>query len=435
MTLLVEHARNGQITEEMRIVAQKERVSPEFIRESLAKGLIIIPKNIHHNISPIGIGAGLFIKINSNIGTSMFVCDKVNEIAKAKISVQYGADTIMDLSTGKTEGDLQELRQKILKEIPIPLGTVPIYQAGLRAMRRSGAIIDMTEDDMLGVVEQQAKEGVDFFTIHAGITREICQYVKNHPRMLGIVSRGGTFLTAWCLHHGKENPYLKNFDYLLELAQKYDFALSLGDGMRPGSVFDATDYVQVQELMELSKLVDRCWSRNVQVMVEGPGHLPFNHIEANVKLQKSLCKGAPFYVLGPLVTDIAPGYDEITAAIGGTMAAIAGADFLCYVTPAEHLGLPTLDEVKRGVIASKIAAHAADIVHRPKEALEWDHRMDIARKNLDWETMIKTAVDPETAEKIHYRGNPNRQERRCSMCGDFCAIKVLDDALNEKSCD
>lgn len=429
MTLQMKLARDGQITEEMKQVAQKEHVSPEYIQKGIASGRIIITKNSNHKIPSLGIGEGLFTKINSNIGTSMFVCDKAMEIEKAKISLKYGADTIMDLSTGKTEEDVRELRQQILREIPIPLGTVPIYQAGLRAQRRNGAIINLTEDDMFSVVEEQAKEGVDFFTIHCGITKQLCDHIKQHPRTMGIVSRGGTFLIAWILNNGQENPYYKNFDYLLEMAQKYDFSLSLGDGMRPGCVFDATDYSQVSELLEISKLVQRCWDKNVQVMVEGPGHMPANQIATNMQLQKSVCKGAPFYVLGPLVTDIAPGYDEITSAIGGTIAAMSGANYLCYVTPAEHLGLPNLDDVKRGVIASKIAAHAADIVKRPEQALEWDRQMDIARKNLDWPGMIKHAIDPETAEKVHYRGNPNKQESRCSMCGDFCAIKILDDAL------
>ena len=432
MSNLMQLAREGQITEEMQIVATNEHVTAEFIQKGIANGHIIIPKNNSHNIAPIGIGDGLFTKINSNIGTSMFVCDKEAELEKARISVKFGADTLMDLSTGKTEADLIEIRQQLLNEIPIPLGTVPIYQAGLRALNRDGAIINMTEDDMFSVVEEQAKEGVDFFTIHCGITQQVCEYIKTHPRTMGIVSRGGTFLVAWILHHELENPFSRNFDYLLDLAQQYNFSLSLGDGLRPGSVFDATDYVQIQELLEISKLVQRCWDKNVQVMVEGPGHVPANQIATNMQLQKSLCKGAPFYVLGPLVTHIAPGYDEITSAIGGTMAAMAGANYLCYVTPAEHLGLPNLEEVKRGVIASKIAAHAADIVKRPEFALEWDKRMDIARKNLDWKGMIEASIDPETASAIHYRGTPSQEETRCSMCGNFCAIKVLDDALKEK---
>jgi phosphomethylpyrimidine synthase len=362
----------------------------------------------------------------------MFVCDKEQEMAKAKISVKFGADTVMDLSSGKTETDIRDLRKRMIKEIPVPIGTVPVYQAALRALKRDGAIINMTEDDMFSVVEEQAKEGVDFFTIHCGITQQTCEYIRSHPRMMGVVSRGGTFMTAWVLTHNQENPYHKNFDYLLELAKKYDFSISLGDGLRPGCVFDATDYAQIQELTEISKLVEKCWEKDVQVMVEGPGHVPANQIATNMQLQKSLCKNAPFYVLGPLVTDIAPGYDEITAAIGGTIAALSGANYLCYVTPAEHLGLPNLEEVKRGVIASKIAAHAADIVKRPEVALEWDRKMDVARKNLDWPNMIKNAIDPETAEAIHYRGAQTKKDLVCSMCGDFCAVKILDDILTKE---
>lgn len=430
---LMRLAKDHKLTNDMQIVADKEKVSVEFIQKGLASGRIVIPKNNLRQIAPIGIGDGLFIKINSNIGTSMFVCDPSQELQKAKISVQYGADTVMDLSSGKTEDDIRTLRKNILTEIPVPLGTVPIYQVGLRALKRHGAIIHMTEDDMFNVIEEQAKAGVDFFTIHAGITQQLCSYVQDHPRMMGIVSRGGTFLTAWILYHQQENPLNKNFDNLLELAQKYDFSLSLGDGMRPGCQFDSSDYAQNQELLEISKLVIRSWEKNVQVMVEGPGHMPANQIAANMTLEKSLCKGAPYYVLGPLVTDIAPGYDEITAAIGGTIAGIAGANFLCYVTPAEHLGLPTLEETKRGVIASKIAAHAVDIVKRPEFALEWDKKMDYARKNLDWDQMINTSIDPDTARTIHYRSDPKKKEARCSMCGDFCAIKVLDEILKTSS--
>jgi phosphomethylpyrimidine synthase len=431
MTLMKE-ARNNIITEEMKFVAKKEKVTPEFIRKGIASGKIIITKNNRHQIDPMAIGEGLFIKINSNIGTSMYVCDPDAEMEKARISVKYGADTLMDLSTGKTEADIRNLRKRLLDEIKIPIGTVPVYQAGFRALNRDKAIIHMTEDDMFSVVEEQAKEGIDFFTIHTGVTKQICDHIKTHPRMMGVVSRGGTFMASWILHNGEENPYYKNFDYLLEMAQEYDFSLSLGDGMRPGGIFDATDNVQIHELLEISDMVQRCWDKDIQVMVEGPGHMPANQIAANMQLQKALCKGAPFYVLGPLVTDVAPGYDHIVGAIGGTMAAMAGANYLCYVTPAEHLGLPNLDDTKRGVIASKIAAHAADIVKRPEEALAWDRTMNLARKNLDWELMINTAIDPDLAREVHYRGKPNKDEPRCSMCGDFCAIKILDQALSDE---
>jgi phosphomethylpyrimidine synthase len=286
----------------------------------------------------------------------------------------------MDLSTGVTEDDVKNIRKQILKEVKVPLGTVPIYQSALRALEKKGAIINFDEDDLFNVVEEQAKEGVDFFTIHVGVTKEIINYLKDHPRTMGVVSRGGTFLAAWILENDLENPFNRNYDYLLEMAKEYDFTLSLGDGMRPGSIFDSTDYAQIQELMEISKLVKRAWSQNVQVMVEGPGHIPANEIERNIKIMKSLCNNAPFYVLGPLVTDIAPGYDHIVSAIGGVMAGMAGADYLCYVTPSEHLALPNKEEVKRGTIASKIAAHAVNIARYGKRASDWDFKMDIARK-------------------------------------------------------
>jgi len=351
------------------------------------------------------------LRINANIGSSKRVCDINEELEKARIAVTYGADTIMDLSTGVTEDDVKNIRKQILKEIKVPLGTVPIYQSALRALEKKGAIINFDEDDLFNVVKEQAKEGVDFFTIHVGITKNIINHLKDHPRNMGVVSRGGTFLAAWILENDLENPFNRNYDYLLEMAKEYDFTLSLGDGMRPGSIFDSTDYAQIQELIEISKLVKRAWSQNVQVMVEGPGHIPANEIERNIKIMKSLCNGAPFYVLGPLVTDIAPGYDHIVSAIGGVMAGMAGADYLCYVTPSEHLALPNKEEVKRGTIACKIAAHAVNIAKYGKRA-----------------------IDPELSREIHFRnGNVDDDDDVCSMCGEFCAIKILKDALDKKA--
>jgi phosphomethylpyrimidine synthase len=429
MTTQVDIAKGGKISDEMRKVAVKEGVEPEFVRKGIEKGQIIITKSIVRDIEPIGIGKGLLVKINANVGSSKTVCNIEQELEKAKIAVKYGADTVMDLSTGMTEQDIKTIRGNILREIKVPVGTVPIYQVALRSIEQNGAIIDMTEDNMFGVIEEQAKEGVDFFTIHPGVTKDIVKYLEEHPRNMGVVSRGGTFHAAWILHHDQENPYLKNFDYLLEMAREYDFSLSLGDGMRPGSIFDSTDYAQVQELLEISKLVKSCWEKNVQVMVEGPGHIPAHQIEENIKLQKAVCEEAPFYVLGPLVTDIAPGYDDIVGAIGGTIAGLAGADYLCYVTPSEHLGLPNVEEVKRGVISSKIAAHAVNIARYGKRANQWDEKMDKARKELNWKEMIKLAIDPETAEKIHYRAGPEIDQEPCSMCGEFCSIKILEEAL------
>jgi phosphomethylpyrimidine synthase len=425
-------AREGKTTKEMEMVAKNEQVDVEFIRRGIAEGRIIIPKSNRRELDPpIGIGKGLLVKINANVGSSKTVCDIKGEVEKAKIAVKFGADTVMDLSTGVTEEDIKAIRKKILNEVKVPLGTVPIYQIALRSIEKKGAIIHMDEDDMFNVIIDQAKEGVDFFTVHVGVTKEIINYLVDHPRMMGIVSRGGTFHAAWILEHNQENPFNNNYDYLLELAKEYDFTLSLGDGCRPGSIFDSTDYVQIQELLEISKLVKRAWDKNIQVMVEGPGHIPANEVQRNIEMQKSLCDDAPFYVLGPLVTDIAPGYDEIVSAIGGTLAGLAGADYLCYVTPSEHLGLPTLDEVKRGVIASKIAAHAVNIAKFGKRASDWDYKMDTARKDLNWESMLNLAIDPETAKRIHTR-DKNANDEVCSMCGEFCAIKTLKDALNKK---
>jgi len=425
-------ARDGKITKEMESIAKKEQVDVEFIRKGIAKGRIIIPKSNRRDTEPIGIGEGLLVKINANIGSSKRVCDIEEELEKAKIAVKFGADTVMDLSTGVTEVDVNTIRNKILKEIKVPIGTVPIYQSALRALEKKGAIINFDEDDLFNVVEEQAKEGVDFFTIHVGVTKDIINYLKDHPRTAGVVSRGGTFLAAWILENDLENPFNRNYDYLLDMAKEYDFTLSLGDGMRPGSIFDSTDYAQLQELMEISKLVKRAWAQNVQVMVEGPGHIPANEIERNIKIMKSLCDNAPFYVLGPLVTDIAPGYDHLVGAIGGVMAGLAGADYLCYVTPSEHLALPNKEDVKRGVIASKIAAHAVNIAKYGKRASDWDLKMDIARKNLDWEGMIRHSIDPELSREIHYR-NGKIENDVCSMCGEFCAIKILQDALDKRA--
>jgi len=425
-------ARDGKITKEMEFIAKKEQVDIEFIRKGIAKGRIVVPKSNRRDTEPIGIGEGLLVKINANIGSSKRVCDIEEELEKAKIAVKFGADTVMDLSTGVTEEDVINIRKKILNEIRVPIGTVPIYQSALRALENKGAIINFDEDDLFNVVEEQAKEGVDFFTIHVGVTKNIINYLKDHPRTAGVVSRGGTFLAAWILENDLENPFNRNYDYLLDMANEYDFTLSLGDGMRPGSIFDSTDYAQIQELMEISKLVKRAWERNVQVMVEGPGHVPANEIERNIKIMKSLCDNAPFYVLGPLVTDIAPGYDHLVGAIGGVMAGLAGADYLCYVTPSEHLALPNKEEVKRGVIASKIAAHAVNIAKYGKKASDWDLKIDIARKNLDWEGMIKHSIDPELSRKVHYR-NGKIENDVCSMCGEFCSIKILKDALDKSA--
>jgi len=429
----MKYARDGKITEEMEFVAKAEQLDVEFIRRGVANGRIIIPKSNRRVLErPIGIGEGLLVKINANVGSSKRICNIQDELNKAKIAVKYGADTVMDLSTGITESDVKNIRKSILNEISVPIGTVPIYQSALRALEKKGAIINLDEDDLFNVVEEQAKEGVDFFTIHVGVTKEIINHLKDHPRTMGVVSRGGTFLAAWILENDQENPFNKRYDYLLEMAKEYDFTLSLGDGMRPGCIFDSTDYAQIQELLEISKLVKRAWAQDVQVMVEGPGHIPAHEIERNIKIMKSVCEGAPFYVLGPLVTDIAPGYDHLVSAIGGVIAGLAGADYLCYVTPSEHLALPNQEEVKKGTIASKIAAHAVNIARFGRKASDWDYQMDMARKNLDWEAMIQHSIDPDLAREIHYRDGSSTEKDVCSMCGEFCAIKILKDALEKK---
>lgn len=430
MTTQIKDAKAGKITEEMRIVARDEDQSPKSIRQRIAEGTVIITRNTQReNVHPIGIGKGLSTKINANIGTSPDLCNFELEIEKAKIAVKYGADTIMDLSTG---GDLDDIRRKILKTVNVPIGTVPIYQTAIEVAKKKGSIMHMTEDDIFNSIEKHAKDGVDFMTVHCGVTQQIVKRLAKHPRLMGIVSRGGTFLAAWILHHKRENPLYANYDYLLEMAAKYDFSLSLGDGLRPGCIFDSTDWPQIQELLTIGELIERARAANVQAMVEGPGHLPLNDIKANVQLEKSTCKDAPFYVLGPIVTEIAPGYDHIVGAIGGAIAGLAGADFLCYLTPSEHLGLPNLEDVKEGVIATKIAAHAVDIVKLGSKAAKRDLAMAKARADLDWKKQIENALDPEKATKIRSRVKLKSPET-CSMCSEYCAIKILKEALKTEA--
>jgi phosphomethylpyrimidine synthase len=347
------------------------------------------------------------------------------EIEKAQTAVKYGADTVMDLSVG---GDLDRVRRSIIENVKVPIGTVPIYQTAVQVAKKKGSIMHMTEDDIFRTIEKHARDGVDFMTLHCGVTQRIVERLTKHSRLMGIVSRGGTFLAAWILHNKKENPLYASYDYLLEMAREYDFVLSLGDGLRPGCIFDSTDWSQVQELLTIGELVERARGADVQAMVEGPGHLPLDEIEANVKLEKSICKDAPFYVLGPVVTEIAPGYDHIVGAIGGAIAGLAGADFLCYLTPSEHLGLPTLEDVKEGVIVTRIAAHAVDIARLPHEAAAQDLAVARARANLDWKKHIENALDPERARKIRSRVRL-KSEDTCSMCSEYCAIKILREAL------
>ncbi len=419
----MERAARG-ITPEIEAVSVKEGLEPEIVRRRLVAGRIVIAGNPLHDPEPCGIGEGLSVKVNVNIGTSRDRANPDEELRKARIAVQYGADAIMDLSTG---GDIDSIRRAMLKEVRIPVGTVPIYQTGLRMARKS-AVVDMDEDDIFQGIELHAKDGVDFMTLHCGITLETVQTLRSSERFTDVVSRGGSFLVAWILHNGKENPLYERFDYLLEMARKYEFAISLGDGLRPGCIHDASDAAQLHELQTLGRLVKRARSQGVQTIVEGPGHVPLDQIEWNVRLEKALCDGAPFYVLGPLVTDIAPGYDHITGAIGGALAAYHGADFLCYVTPAEHLCLPSAEDVKEGLMASKIAAHAADLARGRSSAR--DDEMAHARKELDWERMYRVALDPEKARAYRSRGH-NEDTNGCEMCGDVCAIKIVREYLKK----
>ncbi len=421
----LELAKQGILSPQQRHVADAEGVDEEFVLRNIAEGRIVIPANVNHrNLVPCGIGQGLRVKVNANIGTSSDYGTVESELEKLRVAIEFGADTVMDLSTG---GDISAIRRAIIEASHLPVGTVPIYQAGIEAIEKRGAIVSMTVEDIFAAIEQQAKDGVDFMTLHCGVTLATIERLKRQRRLTDVVSRGGAFLIGWMLHNDRENPLYEHFERLLDIAREYDVTLSLGDGMRPGSLADATDRPQIEELIILGELVERAREAGVQVMVEGPGHLPMDQIAANVQLEKSLCRGAPFYVLGPLVTDIAAGYDHIAAAIGAAIAAAAGADFLCYVTPAEHLSLPDSEDVKIGVIASRIAAHAADIVRGIKGAADWDRRMSGARKNLDWELQAKVALDPEKVKAVHdkYRSSGPA----CSMCGKYCAMALVEKYL------
>ena len=423
----LESARLGKITYEMESVADQEGLPPEYIRSGIAGGTIVITHNIKRSgVKPCGIGTGLKTKINANLGTSSDQLDLLNEMKKLEIAVKYGADAVMDLSTG---GDLDEIRRRFLDESPITVGSVPIYNAAVEAVRDEKPIVEMTADDMFRAIERHVSDGIDFITVHCGTTLEVLKRLRNQGRVADVVSRGGAFLIEWMIYNEQENPLYAQFDRLLEIAKEYDATLSLGDGLRPGCLADATDRPQIQELIILGELASRAKEFGVQAMIEGPGHVPLNEIEANILLEKKLCNGAPFYVLGPLVTDIAPGYDHITAAIGAAVAGKAGADFLCYVTPAEHLCLPTLEDVKQGVIASKIAAHVADLAKGIKSAHEWDAKMGKARKNLDWEAQAELAIDPELVIETRAK-NPSSEKEACTMCGKFCAMKGVREYLS-----
>jgi phosphomethylpyrimidine synthase len=421
----MEQARKGQLTNEIRKIADIEGLSSQKLLNRVASGKIVIPCNVNRDTSPLGVGKGLKTKINANVGSSPELEDPLEEVKKALLAVEYGSHTIMDLSTGPK---FREVRRAIMDATEVPIGTVPIYQAGIIASKDKGAVVDMDEDDMFAAIEEQAREGVDFMTIHCGITRDTVEKVQKSKRTMGIVSRGGAFLAAWIIHNQEENPLFKNYDYLLEIAQEHDVTLSLGDGLRPGCLADASDIPQIAELNILGELVQRARAAGIQVMVEGPGHVPLNQIEANMQIQKTVCKEAPFYVLGPIVTDLAPGYDHITSAIGGAIAASAGADFLCYVTPAEHLSIPNLEEVKAGVIASRIAAQAADVALGIGSAWEREMAMARARKNFNWEKQFQLAFDSEIPRKCRERNSSSTRDM-CTMCGEFCALRMVRDNL------
>lgn len=422
----IQAARSGKITYEMEAVADQEGLSPEFIRSGIESGTIVIAHNTKRNgVKPCGIGAGLTTKVNANLGTSPDNTDLSNEMKKLEVAVRYGADSVMDLSTG---GDLDEIRRWFLAKSPITVGSVPIYNAAVEAVKNEKSIVEMTVDDMFNAIERHVSDGIDFITVHCGTTLEVLQRLKAQGRIADVVSRGGAFLIEWMIYNERENPLYSEFDRLLEIAKEYDVVLSLGDGLRPGCLADATDRPQVQELIILGELAARARSYGVQAMIEGPGHVPLNEIEANILLEKKLCNGAPFYVLGPITTDIAPGYDHITSAIGGALAGKAGADFLCYVTPAEHLCLPSIEDVKLGVIASKIAAHVADLAKGIKSAIERDAKMGKARKNLDWNAQAELSIDPQLVIETRLK-NPSSDSEACTMCGKYCAMKGVREYL------
>ena len=423
------YAKKGVITPEMNYVAQAETLNPELVRSEVAAGKMIIPANIHHeNLLPMAIGREAKTKINANIGNSSLSSDIDAELEKLQICLKYGADTVMDLSTG---GDLDAIRSAIIANSTVPIGTVPMYQI----IHDIKEVENLTANDILKTLEKQARQGVSYFTIHAGFLLKFMPLVAK--RKMGIVSRGGSLTASWMMHHHKENPFYEAFDDILEICAAHDVALSLGDGLRPGCLYDATDEAQLSELRVLGELALRAWEKNVQVMIEGPGHIPLNQIEYNMKIERELCHGAPFYVLGPLPTDIGAGYDHITSAIGGTMAAFYGASMLCYVTPKEHLGLPNANDVREGIVAHKIAAHAADVALGKAGAIERDHAMSDARYAFDWNRQFELSLDPQRARELHDESLPQESFKKaefCSMCGPkFCAYKISKNLMKEKN--
>jgi phosphomethylpyrimidine synthase len=424
---LLEELRAGNIPSLIQKLALEEGLETEELAQAMMRGTAVVPYNIVRSIArPCVIGAGTRIKVNANIGTSSDYVGMKEELAKLQAAVEAGSDTVMDLSTG---GPLDRVREALVTGSPLPLGSVPIYQAAVRAQQERGSIVAMTREDIFGAIEDHCASGVDFITVHCGVTMDVLETLKANPRVADIVSRGGAFLAGWILYHGMENPLYSDFDQLLDIARRYEVTLSLGDGLRPGCIEDASDAAQLDELVVLGELVNRCREAGVQCMVEGPGHVPLHEVEANVRMAKGITRDAPFYVLGPLVTDVAAGYDHIAAAIGGAMAGLAGADFLCYVTPREHLGLPTAQDVREGVMASRIAAHAVDIARGLPVAKELDLRMSRARKALDWKKQMELALDPVKASRL-FGERQVEGETACTMCGDFCAMRFIAEYLD-----
>lgn len=428
-TTQMDAAKRGIITEEMKAVAAEEQISTEALRDLVAKGQVVIPANKNHKcLKPHGIGRALKTKINVNLGTSKDCLDLDLEMSKVMEAVKMGAEAIMDLSSF---GDTQVFRRKLTAECPAVLGTVPIYDA---VVYYNKALKAITSRQWIDIVKMHAEDGVDFMTIHCGINKATAERFKKAKRHTNIVSRGGSIIFAWMELTGNENPFYEYYDEILDICQQYDVTLSLGDACRPGSIADAGDIPQIEELVTLGELTMRAWEKNVQIMIEGPGHMPLNQIQANMEIEQTICKGAPFYVLGPLVTDVAPGYDHITAAIGGAIAATYGASFLCYVTPAEHLRLPNLEDVKEGIIASKIAAHAADVAKGLPGASDWDYEMSEARRNLDWDRQFELAIDEEKARRYRAESTPEREDT-CTMCGKMCAVRNINKILRGENVD
>nr|CAI78467.1 thiamine biosynthesis protein [uncultured Latescibacterota bacterium] len=421
--LTMEEARRGRATDALAAVARDENMEVDELVALVAAGRAVILRNRLSSRRPVGLGPGLRTKVNANLGTSSDASSLSEELAKVDAAIAAGADAIMDLSTG---GDLNEIRRAVLARSTVPVGSVPLYQAAVDARRRGDGMVHMTAEDMLGAVEDHARDGMDFVTVHCGVTREVAEHCRRAHRLADVVSRGGSFLMEWMSYNGRENPLYERYDDLLDIAAEYDVTLSLGDGLRPGSLADANDAPQIAELTVIAELVRRARERGVQSIVEGPGHVPLNLVESSVELEKSLCHDAPFYVLGPIVTDVAPGYDHVSAAIGGAVAAAAGADFLCYVTPAEHLRLPDVDDVREGVYAIRVAAHAADVAKNVPGARDWDDELSRARKGLKWDRVIELSLDRDKARAFRDASSPSDDEL-CTMCGEFCAIRKMTD--------